>query len=128
MVGSAGLLLQLNQNAKLATEISQLKQESQGISRLKSENEQLARSAAEAERLRGDEAEIAQLQTEAAALAQRLKIAAHPLAAKSSPATGITGPVYEVGNLDRQPKATFQVDPPTFPPELCARLASPARR
>jgi len=113
--GTAGFALQQKAQAQLRDEITGQRQQNQETAQLRAENQRLARAAAEVEAFRADDAALAQLGNEVAGLKERLR--AEEARAKLAAAQGGAGPVYDLSQLDRQPRPTIQARP-EYPVEM----------
>jgi RNA polymerase sigma factor (sigma-70 family) len=118
--GTAGYVLQSQEQAALRAEIAALGREAQRATELTAENQRLARRAAEVADLRADDARLAQVRDEAAALQARLRAEAAERQRAEAAARArapLTGEVYEISRLDRTPAPQFQARP-EYPAEL----------
>jgi outer membrane biosynthesis protein TonB len=114
VAGATYFVLQAQTNTALRDDVASLRQENAGIATLQAENLQLARTAAEVADLSNDDAEFARLSDEAVALKARLQQVAH---AEEAQAAAASAKVYEVSQLEQQPRGVFQTRP-RYPVEM----------
>jgi len=110
IAGATGYVVQARSNVALRNEVASLRQENAAIVALQGENQKLARTAVEVADMRGDDAELARLSDESAALKTRLQKVAQAEKARAN-STSYGGQVYDVSQLDRQPRPTSQARP-----------------
>lgn len=116
IAGATGYMMQARANAALHREVAGLRQENAVIATLQAENSKLARTAADVVDLRGDDAELSRLGEESVALKGRLQKVADAERARAN-TVSFNGQIYDVSQLDRQPRPTFQARP-QYPFEL----------
>ena len=121
VAGVTGWVVQAGDAAELKEELAGLRRENQAAATLPTENAQLARGASETAAARARAAELAQLREEATALRGRLQVAAVAQTTKADgarkTAAPFTGQLFDVRQLDVQPKPAFRARP-MFPDEL----------
>jgi RNA polymerase sigma factor (sigma-70 family) len=110
ITGAMGYVTQARSNAALQNEVASLRQENAAIAPLQAENTKLARTSAEVADLRGDDAQLARLGEESVALKGRLQKVAKAEQARANNVS-LNGQIYDVSQLDRQPRPTFQARP-----------------
>lgn len=119
VVGASVYVVQEKNNVALRAELAAVPKTSGDIAGLRETNRQLAIAASEAAALRVDEAELVRLRDEAGAVQDRLQ--ANARAATKSPTVArpasVTGPIYDVAQLDEKPKLVLPVQP-AFPFEM----------
>ena len=118
VAGAAGFAVQAESESNLRREMELLRSQNTQAAAARTENEQLRRTAAEAAELRNDDAELNRLRDEAKAL--KIKLQAMAVASAPTPAAGVSGELFDISKLDRQPVPRLQA-PPQYPSEM--RLA-----
>lgn len=113
--GLGGYVVQEQTNARLRQELAALERQTATLAVTREEVGQLAATAAEAADLRNDDAELKRLADEAHELKTRMDAAAraraHSTRAVPPPSPTAGQPVYEVAQLDKLPRPTFQARP-----------------
>ncbi|MDO8543571.1 MAG: TonB family protein [Opitutaceae bacterium] len=117
--GGVGYVIQADTNAKLRDELvhARISREEAGL--LRQEVSRLATTAAEIRSWRENRAELARLRDEAAARTTRTQPSnrSTSLASTSQPAWRADQPVYEISQLEQQPKPKLQPRP-EYPAEM----------
>jgi RNA polymerase sigma factor (sigma-70 family) len=122
VAGASGYVAQAETEATLHRELAALQQQNVEIRTLRDENARLARAVAEIQELRNDDTELSRLRDESVVLKTRLdRVAIQQRAQAANANTGgrsvVSGPVYDISQLDRQPVPRFQARP-QYPVEL----------
>jgi RNA polymerase sigma factor (sigma-70 family) len=112
VAGSAGWVMQAQNNAGLRAEIADLRSETHSVASVRAENLRLKRAAGEVAALRDEGATLDRLSEEATALQARMRDLARAEAAQATRAAA-----FDVSKLDRAPQPRFRARP-NYPAEL----------
>ncbi len=119
VAGAGAYVVQEKSNAALRAELAAMPQSAGDIATLRETNRTLELAAGEAAALQVNDAELARLREEAGAVQDRLQ--ANARAATKSPTVArpasVSGPIYDVAQLDEKPKLVLPVQP-AFPFEM----------
>ena len=111
------LKVQAEANARLRSDVAELRQHHERLPDLERENVRLKRAIAETGELKSDDAEFGRLQEEATVLRTRLLQLAKADAARAAAQRNASAEVFDITTLDQTPQAKFQTRP-HYPAEM----------